>query len=135
LIATIGLHQPRKVRVWPATRRHPYSLVFAFPRYDLARSLRRLTEVPRHSSESLTNRHHDMTEVPLGHSRVAHSRLGFCSHCRGKTAADEVAAWRTWALALEQYGRELLVAEGRLSTILEAVSRLVERRRDRGEQR
>jgi hypothetical protein len=36
---------------------------------------------------------------------------------------------------LEQYGRELLVAEGRLSTILEAVSRLVERRRDRGEQR
>jgi hypothetical protein len=35
---------------------------------------------------------------------------------------------------LEHYGRELLVAEGRLSAILEAVSRLVERRRDRGEQ-
>jgi hypothetical protein len=76
-----------------------------------------------------------MTEVPLGHSRVAHARFGFCSRCTGKTAADEVEAWRTWALALEQYGRELLVAEGRLSTILEAVSRLVERRRDRGEQR
>ena len=76
-----------------------------------------------------------MTEVPLGHSRVAHTRLGFCSRCRGKTAADEVEAWRIWALALEQYGRELLVAEGRLGTILEAVSRLVERRRDRGEQR
>jgi hypothetical protein len=42
-------------------------------------------------------------------------------------------AWRTWALALEQYGRELQVAEGRSSVILEAVSRLVERRRDRGE--
>jgi hypothetical protein len=77
----------------------------------------------------------NMTEVPPGHSRVAHGRLGFCSHCPGKTAADEVAAWRTWALALEQDGRDLLVAEGRLSTILEAVSRLVERRRDRGEQR
>jgi hypothetical protein len=73
----------------------------------------------------------NMTEVPPGHSRVAHGRLGFCSHCAGQTAADEVAAWRTWALAFEQYGRELLVAEGRLSTILEAVSRLVERRRDR----
>jgi hypothetical protein len=72
-----------------------------------------------------------MTEVPSGHSRVAHARLGFCAQCPGRTAADEVAAWRTWALALEQYGRELLVAEGRLSTILEAVSRLVDRRRDR----
>jgi hypothetical protein len=30
--------------------------------------------------------------------------------------------------------QELLVAEGRLSAILEAVSRLVERRQDRGEQ-
>jgi hypothetical protein len=73
----------------------------------------------------------NMTEVPPGHSRVAHGRLGFCSHCAGQTAADDVAAWRTWALAFEQYGRELLVAEGRLSTILEAVSRLVERRRAR----
>jgi hypothetical protein len=74
-----------------------------------------------------------MTELPLGHSRVAHARLGFCSRCRGKTVGDEVQAWRTWALALDQYGRELQVAEGRLSVILEAVSRLVERRRDRGE--
>ena len=75
-----------------------------------------------------------MTEPPLGHSQVAHARLGFCSRCRGKSATDEVDAWRTWALALEHYGRELLVAEGRLSAILEAVSRLVERRRDRGKQ-
>ena len=75
-----------------------------------------------------------MIELPLGHSRVAHARLGFCSRCRGKSATYEVDAWRTWALALEHYGRELLVAEGRLSAILEAVSRLVERRRDRGEQ-
>jgi hypothetical protein len=49
------------------------------------------------------------------------------------TVVDEVEAWRTWALALEQYGKELRVAEDRLSAILEAVSRLVERRRDRGE--
>jgi hypothetical protein len=88
----------------------------------------------RQSSEASSNRHLDMTELSSGHSRVAHGRLGFCSRCRGKTATDEVDAWRTWALALEQYGRELLVAEGRLSAILEAVSRLVERRRDRGNQ-
>jgi hypothetical protein len=72
-----------------------------------------------------------MTEVPLGHSRVAHARLGFCSDCDGRTAADEIDAWRTWAQGLEQYGGELLVAESRLSAILDAVTRLVERRRDR----
>jgi hypothetical protein len=85
----------------------------------------------RESSDSLTTRHHDMTDLPLGHSRVAHARLGFCSRCRGKTAADEVDAWRSWALGLEHYSGELLVAEDRLSSILEAVTRLVERRRDR----
>jgi hypothetical protein len=75
-----------------------------------------------------------MSERPLGHSRIAHARLGFCARCRGKTTIDEVEAWRTWALALEHHGMQLLVAEGRLSAVLEAVSRLVERRRDRGEQ-
>jgi hypothetical protein len=53
LIATIGLDQPRKVRVWPATGRHRFSLVHAFPRSDLARILHRLIERLRQSSESV----------------------------------------------------------------------------------
>ncbi|MEZ0073604.1 hypothetical protein [Planotetraspora sp. GP83] len=33
-------------------------------------------------------------EAPIGHSRAAHAVHGWCSHCNGRTAADEVVAWR-----------------------------------------
>lgn len=35
--------------------------------------------------------------VPLGHSISAHTLLGWCSLCRGRTVVAEVVAWQVWA--------------------------------------
>lgn len=34
------------------------------------------------------------SSVPLGHSIPAHSVHGWCSHCPGRSLAEEVAAWQ-----------------------------------------
>ncbi|NEA42766.1 hypothetical protein [Streptomyces sp. SID11385] len=36
-------------------------------------------------------------DAPVGHSRAAHRVHGWCSHCPGRTAAEEVIAWRSEA--------------------------------------
>lgn len=36
--------------------------------------------------------------APLGHSRSAHRAHGWCSHCPGRSPAEEVIAWRADAL-------------------------------------
>ncbi|MDK0525070.1 hypothetical protein [Streptomyces sp. ML-6] len=41
-----------------------------------------------------TNSH----EIPLGHSIPAHRVHGWCSHCPGRSLAEEVAAWQVDAL-------------------------------------
>ncbi|CAL9537294.1 hypothetical protein [Streptomyces sp. enrichment culture] len=35
-----------------------------------------------------------MWAAPLGHSIPSHRALGFCSHCKGRTVAEELAAWQ-----------------------------------------
>ena len=37
-------------------------------------------------------------EIPLGHSTPAHRVHGWCSHCPGRSVAEEVAAWQVDAL-------------------------------------
>ncbi|MGW2951516.1 hypothetical protein [Streptomyces eurythermus] len=32
--------------------------------------------------------------APLGHSIPSHRVHGFCAHCRGRTVAEELAAWQ-----------------------------------------
>ncbi|KAA9379627.1 hypothetical protein F5972_08205 [Microbispora cellulosiformans] len=34
------------------------------------------------------------TDGPLGHSRAAHAAHGWCSHCRDRSVAEELLAWR-----------------------------------------
>lgn len=48
---------------------------------------------------------------PWGHSASAHAVLGFCSHCAGRTTADEVVAWRTVAQLEHLAVGELRVAD------------------------
>jgi hypothetical protein len=38
--------------------------------------------------------------TPLGHSLSAHHVHGWCSHCPGRTPAEELGAWQVWALTL-----------------------------------
>ncbi|MFF3441891.1 hypothetical protein [Streptosporangium sp. NPDC002721] len=38
--------------------------------------------------------------APLGHSQSAHRLIGWCSHCPDRSAAQEVVAWRSWAITL-----------------------------------
>lgn len=40
----------------------------------------------------------DSREIPLGHSTPSHRVLGWCSHCPGRSLAEEVAAWQVDAL-------------------------------------
>ncbi|WP_331731853.1 hypothetical protein OG298_45225 (plasmid) [Streptomyces sp. NBC_01005] len=40
----------------------------------------------------------DSREIPLGHSIPAHRVHGWCSHCPGRSLAEEVAAWQVDAL-------------------------------------
>ncbi|WP_326814000.1 MULTISPECIES: hypothetical protein [unclassified Streptomyces] len=35
-----------------------------------------------------------MASTPLGHSIPSHRVLGWCSHCPGRSLAEEVAAWQ-----------------------------------------
>jgi hypothetical protein len=37
-------------------------------------------------------------EIPLGHSTPSHRVLGWCSHCPGRSLAEEVGAWQVDAL-------------------------------------
>jgi hypothetical protein len=37
-------------------------------------------------------------EIPLGHSTPSHRVLGWCSHCPGRSLAEELAAWQVDAL-------------------------------------
>ena len=37
-------------------------------------------------------------ETPLGHSTPSHHVLGWCSHCPGRSVAEELAAWQVDAL-------------------------------------
>jgi hypothetical protein len=34
-------------------------------------------------------------DIPLGHSTPTHQTFGWCSHCPGRTLAQELAAWQT----------------------------------------
>lgn len=36
--------------------------------------------------------------TPLGHSTPSHHVLGWCSHCPGRSAPEELAAWQVNAL-------------------------------------
>jgi hypothetical protein len=36
--------------------------------------------------------------IPLGHSIPSHVVHGWCCLCPGKTADDEVNAWRLWSM-------------------------------------
>lgn len=40
----------------------------------------------------------DCTPVPLGHSISSHTVFGWCCQCPDRTTADEVVAWRSWAV-------------------------------------
>ncbi|MEU6594260.1 hypothetical protein ABZ923_34495 [Streptomyces sp. NPDC046881] len=35
-----------------------------------------------------------MWKAPLGHSVPSHRVHGYCSHCQGRTVAEELAAWQ-----------------------------------------
>jgi hypothetical protein len=35
--------------------------------------------------------------VPVGHGIVAHSLLGWCAGCPGRSILDELTEWRGWA--------------------------------------
>jgi hypothetical protein len=37
------------------------------------------------------------TPVPVGHGIVAHSLLGWCAGCPGRSILDELTEWRGWA--------------------------------------
>jgi hypothetical protein len=36
--------------------------------------------------------------LPQGHSISAHTLLGWCCHCCGRTPQEEAVAWRSWAI-------------------------------------
>ncbi|MEW2164364.1 hypothetical protein AB0912_15430 [Streptomyces sp. NPDC007084] len=38
-------------------------------------------------------------DIPLGHSIPTHQTFGWCSHCPGRTLAEELAAWQTRELS------------------------------------
>lgn len=48
-----------------------------------------------------------MPETPLGHSITSHFLLGWCSHCPGHSALQEMSAWRVWAGRLPHVAAEI----------------------------
>jgi hypothetical protein len=52
-----------------------------------------------------------MDDKPQGHNETAHSHLGFCAQCPGRSWAAEAIGWRTYA------------QQGRLGRLLYRLSR------------
>lgn len=48
-----------------------------------------------------------MDRIPLGHLIPSHHVLGWCLHCPGRTAAEELGAWQVWAMQLPDVRAEI----------------------------
>lgn len=51
--------------------------------------------------------------TPLGHTIAAHHLFGWCSHCKGRTVAEELGAWQVWAGKLPEVAEEIKRQQGR----------------------